>query len=348
MQIHVLVLNYNGRRLLAECLPTVVRAAERSRYDCEVIVIDNDSHDESVAWVAENFPKVRVLQRLNRGLCSFNEVLPKLSGPVTLLLNNDVKLHAGCIDPLVHPLLNDPECFMTAPLCWQFDGKTYEGFRTAVRWRWGLVQATALYHGYRTTMKQPGWTASAGAVMAVDRQKFLDLGGFDPVYLPGRIEDLDLCYRAFQSGYHCLYVPQAVALHKGMVSFRGAFGQEGCDLLALRNTLLFQWKNLRHPLHIVRLLACLPVRLVWDVLRAVKVGKKERFALIRAIVGAFLRNRELTGSRYRTRTNLKREAEFFRRFSPRRMRKLNDDNTTTTPGALAGKPASKQDKTVRA
>lgn len=285
MSVAVLVLNYNGQALLEACLPSVIRAAVRSRHDCRVIVVDNSSSDDSLAYLAKSFPSVDCVVEPNSGLCSFNAVLARLDCRVALLLNNDIRLDPDSIDPLVEPWLGRPleprfdpdtkrtndnagRCFLTAPRCYLFDGATYEGFKTAVRWRMGLVQATALFPGCQSGMHKPGLTASAGAALAVDREKFLELGGFDPIYLPGRIEDLDLCFRAFLAGYHARYVPQAVAYHQGQATFGREFTAAGCDHLALRNTLLFQWKNLRGPGRRWRQAAGIALRLARDVLRA--------------------------------------------------------------------------------
>jgi len=323
MLVHLLILNYNGRGLLAECLPSILRAAAASRHRCEVVVIDNDSSDDSVAWLAERFPEVRIVRRPNRGLCSFNDVVAELAGRVALLLNNDVKLDADCIDPLIAPLLEpqsplQPPCFMTVPLCRQFDGKTYEGLKTAVRWRWGLVQATALYPGHEATIHQADWTGSAGSILAVDCRRFVELGGFDPVFLPGRLEDLDFAFRGYLAGYHAQYVPEALAYHRGMGTFGPVFGREGCDHLALRNTLLFQWKNLRHPLHLGRQMLGLPLRLALDFGRAPWVGRQRRWMFIRALFGALARLGELQATPYRT-AAVSRERDFFRRFHPQRL-----------------------------
>ena len=324
MLVHLLVLNFNGRRWLAECLPSVLRAAARSGHHCEVAVIDNDSTDDSVAWLGERFAQISVIRRPNRGLCSFNDVVPNLQGPVAVLLNNDVKLDPHCIDPLVAPLLSrqSPDasrCFMTAPLCWRFDGSTYEGLKTAVCWSWGLVRATALYPGHEAGIRRPGLTASAGAALAVDCRKFAELGGFDPLYLPGRLEDLDFAFRGYLAGYHARYVPQAVMYHRGMATFCEVFGSEGCDRLALRNTLLFQWKNLRHPLHLLRQLLGLPARLALDVARAPWVSARRRWVFAGALFAALTRLGRLRSTAYRTQGTAAREREFFRRFDPRRM-----------------------------
>ncbi|HEX5443528.1 MAG TPA: glycosyltransferase [Pirellulales bacterium] len=127
MVVHLVVLNYNGRALLAECLPTVVRAARTSQHDCRVAVIDNSSDDGSLAWLRTSFPEVEIFSYPNRGLCSYNEVLAGLEGPVAILLNNDIKLAADSVDPLVEPWIDPADraaggCFLTTPLCWLFDG----------------------------------------------------------------------------------------------------------------------------------------------------------------------------------------------------------------------------------
>jgi len=348
MLVHLLILNYNGRSLLAECLPSVLRAASVSRHRCDVIVIDNDSSDDSVKWLSEHFPEVRVIRRPNRGLCSYNEVVASLPGRIAVLMNNDVKLDQRCLDPLVEPLLAEQsDCFMTAPMCLRFDDTSYEGFRTAVLWRWGLLQATALFPGHQQAITRPGPTASAGAVMAVDRRKFVTLGGFDPLYLPGRLEDLDFAYRGFLRGYCGCYVPEALAWHRGMATFVERFGTSGCDRLALRNTLLFEWKNLRHPAHVVRGLAGLAVRWVLEVALVPWMPPERRWTLTRALAAALRQWNSRAarrsggdvkasfGKRFsRPSGRLWREREFFRRFSPEKMLAVRNGMTENgTPSA---------------
>ena len=337
MLVHLIILNYNGRRLLPECLPSILRAGDASRHRCRVVIIDNRSTDDSLSWLAENYPHVRVIHCANRGLCSYNDVVPELGGDVAVLLNNDIKLHPDAVDPLIEPFLisnavdplgesllaGDSKCFMTAPRCRRFDDATYEGFRTAVRWRWGLVQATALYPGHEATVGMPGETASAGAVMAVDCGKFVELGGFDPLYLPGRLEDLDFAFRAYRAGYHARYVPHSLSWHKGMATFGEVFGEQGCDELALRNTLLFQWKNLRHPAHIARGIFGVALRSAADLIRAPWTPWPRRLGFVRALAAAWKRKKAVVHDRHAWRIGeqyfiaVRRERDYFRRFHPR-------------------------------
>lgn len=324
MLVHLLVLNYNGRELLGECLPSVVEAAAASRHECRVAVIDNDSTDDSVEWLAGTYPAIAVIRSANRGLCSFNDVLDSLDGPVAVLLNNDIKLDRAAIDPLVAPLANEseggqPNCFMTAPHCRLFDGITYEGFKTSVRWRWGLVQATALFPGCEAAACEPGLTASAGAAIAVRCELFRKLGGFDPVYLPGRLEDLDFCYRGFLAGYYAQYVPESIVYHRGMATFGAVYGRRGCDRLALRNTLIFQWKNLRHPVHRLRQISGGAVRLAADAVRAPWSCREDRWLFARAVGAAISRRSEAGGHGSVALADAGREREFFARFHPRQL-----------------------------
>jgi GT2 family glycosyltransferase len=101
--------------------------------------------------------------------------------------------------------------------------------------------------GHEAQIHHADLTASAGPILAVDRSRFLALGGYDPLYFPGRIEDLDLGFRGWMAGLRGYYVPESVAYHLGFGAFGPAFGRAGCDRLALRNTLLFCWKNLAGP-----------------------------------------------------------------------------------------------------
>ena len=126
----VLVLNYNGKALMEACLPSIVKAAQAAHGDCPVMVIDNDSTDDSRDWLAQNWPDIRCIHEPNRGLVSFNHVLKELDTPYCILLNNDVKLDQDSIDPLVDALESRSDALFSAPFCLGFDDHTYEGMRT--------------------------------------------------------------------------------------------------------------------------------------------------------------------------------------------------------------------------
>jgi len=286
---HILVLNHNGLDLLAECLPSVVQAAQAASGSCRVSVVDNESTDDSLRYLREQWPEVGVISAANRGLASFNAVLRDLHEPVVLLLNNDVKLAPEGIEPLVAAVRTNPDALFAAPCCWTFDGLTYEGMRTRVRSRFGLVQGLCRVPGHETRVHQTDLTAASGPILAVDRAKFLALGGYDPIYFPGRIEDLDLGFRGWMAGWRGYYVPESVAYHRGFGSFGPAFGKLGCDRLAARNTLIFAWQNLGGR----RLLA----HLAWLPIRVAFALGSGRFGFVRALLAAIGRLGSIVKSR---------------------------------------------------
>jgi GT2 family glycosyltransferase len=306
----ILVLNYNGRALLAECLPSILEAAAVVPMPCAVTVVDNGSTDGSVEELADHWPGVGILREPNRGLASFNVVLERLDEPVVLLLNNDVKLAPGAVGPLVRAVADQPDALFAAPKCWSFDGAEYEGMRTRVRSRFGLIQGMCRVPGYETQVDRAGLTAAAGPVLAVDRVRFLALGGYDPLYFPGRIEDLDLGFRGWMAGWRGYYVPEAVAYHRGFGSFGPTFGRAGCDRLAARNSLLFAWKNLRG-----RRLAA---HLAWLPARIAHALATRRIAFVSALIEAASRLGAVRSARRAAAVSrgpwVERQEAFFRQF----------------------------------
>lgn len=323
MDVHLLVLNYNGRALLADCLPSVAAAARRYVDEgfgaARVTVIDNSSSDDSAAWLRRSFPEIEVRVEPNRGLCSFNAAVADSPAQVVVLLNNDLRLDAASLEPLVRPF-REPQgreaCFLTAARTLRASDGAYDGQKTAIAWRWGLVQATSHYEGHSAATLHAAWTASAGAAVAVDRALFCELGGFDPLYLPGRLEDLDLAFRAWQRGAVCRYVPEAVAYHAGAATFGREFGAEGCRQLALRNTILWQWKNLRRPAHCLRFAAGIAARLAWEL---AFWPRRRRLPVAAALRDAWAQRGVGFDPRYAARLDRRRERLFFSRFHQRRI-----------------------------
>jgi GT2 family glycosyltransferase len=302
-RVHILVLNFNGRALLEECLPSVVASARSATSRCPVSVIDNDSSDDSVAWLERTWPEVGILRASNRGLVSFNDAVAWVREPIVMLLNNDVKLAHGCVDHLTRTFGRYPDCFIAGPLCWTFDG-CYEGTHSDLCFRRGLVHTRLNPEGVTVSTGVVNYTASAGAVLAVSREKFLAVGGFDSLFLPGRYEDLDLAFRGWLAGWKAYFVPEAVAYHKGSATFGTCFGRHESDSLDVRNSLLFAWKHLREPRHLGVHLAYLLMRIA----RAVVTGQRD---FLTGLAGALHRLPDALQRRARPTTRVRSERELF-------------------------------------
>lgn len=244
-KVDIIVLNYNGKELLGECLPSIIKAVNNSRHICRVWVLDNKSQDGSVEFVKEEFPEVDVYSASkNMFLVSYNELVGRLDSDIVIFLNNDIKLAEDFLDPLVEIFIDYPDAFMAGPKCWTFDFSRYEGSKTKIRFHFGFIQAFTRYPGYENEIDKFSFSAASGSVVAFDRSKFIALGGFDDLYLPGRVEDLDLCYRGWKIGWKGYYQPRSLAFHKGSVAFRKRFGERGNVILSNRNSFLFIWKNI--------------------------------------------------------------------------------------------------------
>lgn len=241
MKIDIVVLNYNGERMILECLPSIIEAKKRSRHDVSVHVIDNESTDRSVEILKRWAGEVKVIPHKNEFLVSFNDVVADLPGDLAILLNNDIKVDSKFIDPMADVFFGYSDVFMVAPKVLTFDGKEENG-ATMAKVRAGLFWSSASPKLYKSGINGFSYTFSSG-FGAFDRKKFVLLKGYDKLYLPGRFEDADLSLRAWRMGWKLYYEPQSIFYHMGQSAFKEKFGTAGIDKIDGRNIFLFMWKN---------------------------------------------------------------------------------------------------------
>src|SRR3990167_6008271 len=91
MRVDLFILNYNGEKYVLPCIDSFLQAMRNSKHDCQLIVIDNSSTDQSVASIKNRYPSVRVMSMPNRVLCSFNDVVLQSKADIVFLLNNDLR-----------------------------------------------------------------------------------------------------------------------------------------------------------------------------------------------------------------------------------------------------------------
>ena len=106
---------------------------------------------------------------------------------------------------------------------------------------------------------------------AFDRKKFLALDGYDDLFLPGRLEDSDICFRAWRKGMKLYCQPKSVVYHKGAVAFNKKFNASGTLRINHKNSFLFVWKNIHDVGYIFTHIILLPLRLLLALLK----GQKE-------------------------------------------------------------------------
>lgn len=274
------ILNYNGRDILEECLPSLLAAGEAA--GCPVTVIDNQSSDGSVEFLKNRFPEVGVqVTEENRVLCSFNKAVRRSRADVVFLLNNDLKAEPDFVRPLVKVFEKHPDAFLAGPKVFTFDGERYEGSLAKMSFPFGFFRSESRFPGHEGKIDKEGVTMQTG-FGAYRREFFLKLGGFDDLYLPGTVEDSDICFRAWKNGYRCYYEPKSQMYHKGQATFSRHFNRRRLLAINQRNVYLFIWKNISDP-------GLLASHLLWLLVRPLVFLLRGRFEFLWGLLWALRR-----------------------------------------------------------
>jgi GT2 family glycosyltransferase len=280
MTVSVVLPNYNGASLLRRYLPGVLAMAEGYAGETEVIVVDDGSADDSTSVLAALFPDVRVIRHArNLGFqAACNTGGRAARWELVLFLNTDMDVTRGMLTRMVRHF-SDHSVFAVAPRSlvtnWGSQpvkhGGPWNESITGGEFRRGWL--TLAYPGVRSgedTSKRfpdprPILYAPGGALLC-SRNRFLALGGFDTLYAPFTVEDLDLCYRAWKRGWTVLYEPDALARHEHSATI-GRVGARRRRRIMARNFFLFHWKNLSDRRLLREHLVWLGPRLVFSLAR---------------------------------------------------------------------------------
>ena len=208
----ILVLNWNGRSLLQTCLPLLFN---QTYINYEVVVVDNDSTDDSVTFVNEQFPQVRLIKNeenlgFSRGI---NAGLRQIHADVVVLLNNDVLVQPDWLTELLRPLHDDANIGVIGSKLLYPDGTIQH---------LGAELTYPLAHSRHFHYKEPGSDQLTGlhdvpyvtgAAMAIHRGVLEAVGLLDEGFHPFYYEEVDYCYRAKAAGFRVVVATQAVAVH---------------------------------------------------------------------------------------------------------------------------------------
>ena len=240
-KITLIITNWNGSDLLRECLPTVFKAVDFDRdHAYEVMVIDDCSTDNSLEVLAKEFPKVRAEKTPhNLGFQEANNFAVQLAeSKVVMPMNNDIKLAPKALYYLAQHFDNT-EVFAVSGKIFAFDQTTFLYGNRGGYFRKGH------FHLYEKPPEDDSQTLFAcGGAFMVNRQQYLDLGGFDSMYHPLYYEEIDLSYRALKRGWKVHYEPRSIAYHKVQATITQQEKRRRISLISARNNYLFVWKNI--------------------------------------------------------------------------------------------------------
>jgi O-antigen biosynthesis protein len=253
MDISVVIPTWRGRHLLEAYLPSVLEACDRfgelSRARTEIVIVEDAGGDGTAPWIrSQPGDRVRLVEHdRNRGFSVACQTgFESARYPIVLLLNNDVRLHPGCIAPMVEHF-DDPKVFAVTGKIFSQDERLFWNGGKVARFRrgmWSTYENYDVLPGTPSGLQLLSFTA-IGAFSAFDRSKFLEVGGFDPLAV--MVEDVEVSYRGWKRGWCIKYEPRSVAYHDASRTMDRRYRRRTLDRMSRRSRILMHWMLLHDP-----------------------------------------------------------------------------------------------------
>lgn len=300
MKIAVVILNWNGVKLLEQFLPSIVNYSP----EADIYVADNASTDDSVAFVKTNFPSVQIIQnKSNLGFAEgYNEALKSVDAEIFALVNSDIEVTKNWLKPILQTFENEPKTAIIQPKILDYKNKEYfeyagaaGGFTDKYGYmfcRGRIFDTLEKDYGQYDDNCEIFW--ASGACFFIRSSVYRQLKGFDADFFAHQ-EEIDLCWRAFNKGLVIKYNSQSVVFHLG-----GATLQQGNPkktFLNFRNSLLMMLKNLPKN----QLFPVLFIRLILDGIAGIHFLFQGKFKHLLAILKAHFAFYYLLPSSYKKR-----------------------------------------------
>ncbi|MCU7613819.1 glycosyltransferase family 2 protein [Chryseobacterium sp. GMJ5] len=246
-KLAIVILNWNGKSWLEKFLPSVTDYSQSA----EVYVIDNLSTDDSVSFLQLNFPDVNIIKNnKNYGFAGgYNEGLKKIDAEYYCLLNSDVEVTDGWIEPILHLFEKDPEIAAIQPKIRSYSNKKYFEFAGAAGGlidnlgypycRGRIFDNTEEDNGQYDDETEVFW--ASGCCLFIRSRDFWNQDGFDARFFAHQ-EEIDLCWRLKNSGRKIYYTGKSTVYHVGGGTLNKQSPQK--TYLNIRNNLLMLLKNL--------------------------------------------------------------------------------------------------------
>ncbi len=246
-KIAIVVLNWNGKALLEEFLPALVKY---NHPDAQLYVADNASTDDSVLFVKKNFPSIKIIQNSENGgyAKGYNDALKELKEPLLCLINSDVMVIENWLDEILVQFNKEPNTAAIQPKILAYKNPKYYEYAGAAG---GFLDKYAYPFcagrifdtleedkGQYDERKQIFW--ASGACLFVRKAVFDEVGVFDELYFAHQ-EEIDLCWRINNAGYAVWYNPSATVYHLGGATLNSENPKK--TFLNFRNSLFNLVKN---------------------------------------------------------------------------------------------------------
>ncbi|MDR1552195.1 MAG: glycosyltransferase family 2 protein [Prevotellaceae bacterium] len=249
IKVAVVILNWNGRKIMEEFLPSVVKYTTCEQ--TKIIIADNGSTDDSLEFLSQNFSDVeQIVLDKNYGFAGgYNRALEKVNAKYFVLLNSDVEVSENWLEPLVSHLDENENVAACMPKILSYRQKTHFEYAGAAggfidKYGYPFCRGRILTN-LETDEKQYDtpinvfWTT--GACMIVRSEIYNQLKGFDEDFF-AHMEEIDLCWRIQHAAYSLMCIPQSKVFHLGGGTLKTDNPQKTC--LNFRNNLFMLVKNL--------------------------------------------------------------------------------------------------------
>lgn len=284
-KIAVVILNWNGAKLLEQFLPSVVAYSE----EATIYVADNASTDTSIEIIQSKFPQITIIKNEgNYGFAKgYNVALQQVEEEYYALVNSDIEVTENWLAPILSIFDNEPNIGIIQPKILDYKNKAYFEYAGAAG---GYIDQFGYPYCrgrmFDTLEKDNGqyndnvdifW--ASGACLFIRKDIYRKLNGFDDDFFAHQ-EEIDLCWRAFNLGYTARYTSKSVVYHVGGATLNE--GNPRKTFLNFRNSLLMLTKNLPER----KLFLILFLRLCLDGLAGIQFILKGKFKHCWAIVKA--------------------------------------------------------------
>jgi GT2 family glycosyltransferase len=285
MKIAVVILNWNGVKLLEQFLPSVIQNSP----EATIYVADNASTDESIAFVKSNYPTIQVVQnKTNQGFAGgYNDALQYVDAEIYALVNSDIEVTENWLQPILETFETEPETAIIQPKILDFKKKEYfeyagagGGFIDKYGYpfcRGRIFETLEKDHGQYDDAAEIFW--ASGACFFIRSAVYKELKGFDEDFFAHQ-EEIDLCWRAINKSYSIKYNSESVVYHVGGATLEKSNSKK--TYLNFRNSLLMLTKNLPQK----KLFQVLFVRMILDGVAGVKFVFSSQFSHCWAIMCA--------------------------------------------------------------
>jgi len=246
MKIAIVILNWNGKKLLEQFLPSVIEYSANAA----IYVADNASTDDSVEYLKATFPSIKIINnKENYGFAKgYNEALKQVDADIFCLLNNDVEVTPNWLDPIRKIFNSENNTVAIQPKILDHKNKDYFEYAGAAGGfidkygfpycRGRIFTSIEKDHGQYDDNSKIFW--ASGACLFVRKEIFNKLNGFDEVFF-AHMEEIDLCWRINNLGFDVKFTYQSVVYHVGGATLNNSSPKK--TYLNFRNSLYTLTKN---------------------------------------------------------------------------------------------------------